>query len=212
MLKILGRKTSSNVQKVLWGCAELGLEFEREDIGGPFGGNDQPEYLALNPNGVVPTLIEPGAAGEDDFVLWESNSILRYLASTHDAGNLWPTDARTRARAERWMDWQLTIMGPAMVPVFWGLVRTPEAERDYAAIAAARDRLELKMGIIDRYLGETRFLAGDAFSMGDIPLGIATWRWFTMPIERKEYANLARWYDELTGRPGYREHIMNPLE
>ncbi len=206
MLKILGRKTSSNVQKVLWACAELGLEFEREDIGGPFGGNDQPEYLALNPNGRVPTLVE------DDFVLWESNSIVRYLASTHGNGTLWPTDARFRARAERWMDWQLTTMGPAMVPVFWGLVRTPEAERDYDAIGKARDHLETLFAIVDRYLGETRCLGGEAFSMGDIPLGIATFRWFTMPIERREFTNLARWYDELTGRTGYREHVMNPLE
>ncbi len=206
MLKILGRKTSSNVQKVLWACAELGLPFEREDIGGPFGGNDQPEYLALNPNGRVPTVIE------DDFVLWESNSIVRYLASTLGTGTLWPTDARVRARAERWMDWQLTTMGPAMVPVFWGLVRTPEAERDHAAIGKARDHLETVFAIVDRYLGETRYLGGEDFTMGDIPLGIATYRWFTLPIERAEFANLARWYAALSERPGYREHIMNPLE
>lgn len=206
MRKILGRKTSSNVQKVLWSCAELDLLFEREDIGGPFGGNDKPEYLALNPNGRVPTLIE------DEFVLWESNSIVRYLASAHGEGTLWPTDARIRASGERWMDWQLSNMAPAIQPVFWGLVRTPEAECDHAAIAAARDNLTGLFAILDRALAGSAYLAGPNFTMGDIPLGIATFRWFNLPIEREEYPNLKRWYGSLVERPGYQEHIMNPLE
>ena len=206
MLRIIGRKTSSNVMKVLWACAELGLDFEREDLGGPFGGNDSPEYQALNPNGRVPTIVE------DDFVLWESNSIIRYLAHEHGNGTLWPTDARTRARGERWMDWQLSVMSPVMVPVFWGLVRTPEAERDMDAIAKARDQLTDAMAILDRYLGETEFVAGPEFSVGDIPVGIGTYRWFALQIEREDYPNLKRWYDALTERAGYREHIMNPME
>jgi glutathione S-transferase len=206
MLRIIGRKTSSNVMKVLWACAELGLDFEREDLGGPFGGNDSPEYQALNPNGRVPTIVE------DDFVLWESNSIIRYLAHEHGNGTLWPTDARTRARGERWMDWQLSVMSPVMVPVFWGLVRTPEAERDMDAIAKARDQLTGAMAILDRYLGETEFVAGPEFSVGDIPVGIGTYRWFALQIEREDYPNLKRWYDALTERAGYREHIMNPME
>ena len=206
MLRIIGRKTSSNVMKVLWACAELGLDFEREDLGGPFGGNDSPEYQALNPNGRVPTIVE------DDFVLWESNSIVRYLAHQHGNGTLWPTDARTRARGERWMDWQLSVMSPAMVPVFLGLVRTPEAERDMAAIGKARDGLAGAMAILDRYLGETEFVAGPDFTVGDIPVGIATYRWFALPIEREDHANLGRWYGALTERAGYQEHIMNPME
>ncbi len=206
MRKILGRKTSSNVMKVLWGCAELGLDYVREDIGGPFGGNDQAEFLRLNPNGRVPVLIE------EDFVLWESNSILRYLASVHGEGTLWPTNAQTRARAERWMDWQLSILSPALVPVFWGYVRTPEAERDYEKLSAARDVLENCMAMVDRYLGETAYLGGDAFSMGDIPVGIAAFRWFALPIERRDLPHLRRWYDALCERPGYQEHIMNPME
>ncbi len=205
MLKIIGRKTSSNVMKVLWACVELGLDFEREDLGGPFGGNDSPEYQALNPNGVVPTIVE------DDFVLWESNSIVRYLAHQHGNGTLWPSDARTRARAERWMDWQLTIMSPALGPVFRGLVRTPEAERDMAAIGKARDRLAGAMAILDRYLGETAFVGGPEFSIGDIPVGIGTYRWYALPIEREDFPNLKRWYDALTERAGYQEHIMNPM-
>ncbi len=206
MLKIIGRKTSSNVMKVLWACVELGLDFEREDLGGPFGGNDSPEYQALNPNGVVPTIVE------GDFVLWESNSIVRYLGHEHGHGTLWPADARTCARAERWMDWQLSVLSPAMVPVCRGLVRTPEAERDMEAIGRARDGLAGAMAILDRYLGETAFVAGPDFSMGDIPVGIAAFRWFALPIEREDYPNLKRWYDALTERAGYQEHIMNPME
>ena len=206
MLKVIGRKTSSNVMKVLWACAELGLEYEREDLGGPFGGNDTPEYQALNPNGIVPTIVE------DDFVLWESNSIVRYLAHEHGNGGLWPTEARTRARAERWMDWQLSVLSPAQGPVFRGLVRTPEAERDMDAILKARDGLAGAMAILDRYLGETAFVAGPDFSMGDIPVGIATYRWFALAIEREDYPNVKRWYDALCERAGYREHIMNPME
>ena len=124
MLKILGRKNSSNVQKVLWCCDELGLAYEREDVGGSFGKNRDPEYLALNPNGLVPTIIDDG------FVLWESNSIIRYLAAKHGRGTLYPEDLRARALAERWMDWQLSVLGPAIGPVFWGLIRTPPGKRD----------------------------------------------------------------------------------
>ena len=206
MLKIIGRKTSSNVMKVLWACAELGLDFEREDLGGPFGGNDSPKYQALNPNGLVPTIVE------DDFVLWESNSIVRYLAHEHGHGMLWPIDARTRGRAERWMDWQLSVLSPVMVPVFRGLVRTPEAERDMEAIGKARNGLARAMSMLDRYLGETTFVAGSDFTLGDIPVGIATFRWFALPIEREDFPNLIRWYDALTERTGYQEHIMIPME
>ena len=206
MLKILGRKTSSNVQKVLWACAELELPFERDDIGGPFGGNDKPDYLALNPNGVVPTIIDDG------YVLWESNSIVRYLAGVHGGGTLWPTDPQVRGDAERWMDWQLTTLSPAMVTVFRGLVRTPEDKRDHAAIAAARDRLSAALAMVDKALEGKAYLTGAEFTMGDIPVGIGTYRWFNLPIEREDYPNLERWYDSLTRRPGYAEHIMNPLE
>ena len=205
MLRILGRDTSSNVQKVLWAAGELGLDFEREDIGGAFGGNDTPEYLALNPNGYVPTLID------GDYTLWESNSIVRYLAATHGAGTLWPTDPRVRGSAERWMDWQIATLSPTMVTVFRGLVRTPPEERDMAAIAAARDRTARLFAMLDAALGGSEYVAGDSFTVGDIPVGIAAYRWYHLDIEREDYANLERWYGRLTERPAYREHIMKPL-
>ncbi|MFQ6024579.1 MAG: glutathione S-transferase family protein [Acidiferrobacterales bacterium] len=202
MLKILGRKSSSNVQKVLWCCDELGLAFEREDIGGQFGKNRDPEYLALNPNGLVPTIVD------GDFVLWESNSIIRYLATKQGSGTLYPTDLQTRATAERWMDWQLSAVVPAINPVFFGLIRTPPEKRDHAAITAGRDKLAGVMQILDNTLAQTEFVAGASFSVGDIPVGIMTYRWYTLDVEREDMPNLKRWYDQLTQRPGFQKHVM----
>lgn len=202
MLKILGRKNSSNVQKVLWCCDELGLDYEREDVGGQFGKNKEPEYLSLNPNGLVPTIIDDG------FILWESNSIIRYLANKHGNGTLSPADLQARAMGERWMDWQLSVVVPAINPVFWGLIRTPAEKRDHAAIATARDRLAEVMKILDEYLGRTDFVAGSAFSVGDIPVGIMTYRWFTLDIEREDFPSLRRWYECLTQRPPFAKHVM----
>ena len=202
MLKILGRNNSSNVQKVLWCCEELGLGYEREDVGGSFGRNRDPEYLALNPNGLVPTIID------GDFVLWESNSIIRYLAAKHGNGTLYPTDLQTRAMAERWMDWQLSVLGPAILPVFVGFVRTPPEKRDHSAIAAARDKTAMAMKILDSYLGRSDYVAGASFTVGDIPVGIITYRWYTFEIEREDFPNLKRWYERLSTRPGFKKHVM----
>ena len=202
MLKILGRKNSSNVQKVLWCCDELEIAYEREDVGGEFGKNREPEYLALNPNGLVPTIIDDG------FALWESNTIIRYLAAKHGSGSLYPADLQARALAERWMDWQLSTIVPAIHPVFWGLVRTPPEERDQAAIAAGRDKLAGVMKILDNQIANADYVAGSAFSVGDIPVGIMTYRWFTFDIEREELPSLKRWYDRLTKRPAFKQHVM----
>jgi glutathione S-transferase len=205
MLKILGRNTSSNVMKVLWASAELGVDFEREDIGGKHGGNDTAEFRSLNPNGLVPVIVD------DDFVNWESNSCVRYLAAKHDYGGLYPEDIQVRAVAERWMDWQVTTVSPAMIPVFRGMIRTRAEDRDMDAIETGRASLTAKMAIINDELADRSFLTGDDFNMGDIPLGIAVWRWFNMPIEREDYPHLKRWCDALCERPGYREHIMKPV-
>ena len=202
MLKILGRKNSSNVQKVLWACDELGLEYEREDVGGPFGGNDKVEYLSMNPNGLIPTLLEDG------FILWESHAIVRYLAEKHAPNLLYPDDLGQVALANQWMDWCQTTVLPANRPVFWGLVRTPPEERDMEAIARARDELERLMGVLDAHLSGSAYVVGDAFTMGDIPLGVMVYRWFNMDIERREFPDLARWYRSLEQRPAFRERVM----
>jgi glutathione S-transferase len=203
MLRIWGRANSSNVQKVLWCCAELDLPYERFDMAGTFGFT--PEYLSMNPNRVVPTI------EDDGFVLWESNAIVRYMAAKHGAGTLYPNDLKERAEADRWMDWQHTTLWAAMRALFFGFVRTPENQRDPAALAAAQRDSEKALAILDGAMGDRRFVAGERFTMGDIPAGIVIYRWFALPITRPEFENVGRWYKALTERPGFRTHIMHPL-
>ncbi len=204
-LKIWGRKDSSNVQKVLWCCGELGVAFDRADLGGAFGGNKEKPYLDINPNGLVPT-IEDGA-----FVLWESNSIVRYLVEKYGAGKLLPPTPEGRANASRWMDWQLSTMNPAIVPLFWGIVRTPEEKRDRAVIDAALEKTARAWKIVDDQLAKNKFLAGEDFTIGDIPLGVWSYRWFKLPVERPKLDRLSAWYERLCERPAYRTHIMIPM-
>ena len=203
MLTVWGRTNSSNLQKVVWCCDELGLAYERIDMAGAFGFT--PEYLAMNPNKVVPTI------DDDGFILLESNVIVRYLAAKHGHGTLYPADLKERAEADRWMDWQQTTLWAAMRPLFFGYVRTPEGQRDHAALAAAQRQSEHVLGIFERYLTDRAFVAGARFTMGDIPAGIAIYRWFELPIERLDFPHVARWYKSLTERPGYRAHVMHPL-
>jgi len=205
MLKILGRKSSSNVQKVLWCCAELGIAFERQDIGGDFGKNDEPAYLALNPNGRVPTI------DDDGFVLWESNVIVRYLSAKYAAGSLWPNDPGQRSEADRWMDWQNSTINGPMRDVFWGLVRTPPEKRDMAAINKAAAEAGKLFGRLDEKLAGKLYVAGQHFTMGDIPVGCFAHRWFALPIERPDLKNVKAWYERLKTRPAYAKHVMPPL-
>ena len=202
MLKILGRTNSSNVQKVLWACDELELSYQREDIGGDFGGNQEPKYLAMNPNGLVPTMIDNGN------VLWESNAIIRYLCENHAPNLLLPEDPWQVALAQQWMDWQQTVLAPAIRPVFWGLVRTPEDERNVDEIAAGQTQTASAMTILDHHLSQNTFVAGSSLSLGDIPVGIMAYRWFQLDIERIELPHLARWYQSLADRKAYRDRAM----
>jgi len=203
MLKIWGRKSSSNVMKVLWASAELGLPFDRVDWAGEFGGNDDPAYRALNPNGVVPTI------EDDGFALWESNAIVRYLARKHDHGGLCPSDSRDYADADRWMDWQQTTAGPAFGPIFQGLVRTPADKRDMNAIGAAVKRTGEVLGRLDGHLKGRDFLLGPRLTMADIPLGPLAHRWFTLPIDRAPLPNVEAWYKRLCKRDGFHAHIAS---
>jgi glutathione S-transferase len=202
VIKIWGRNTSSNVQKVMWAVGEIGLPHERIDIGGSFGKNREAEYLAMNPNGLVPTLQE-----EDGFLLWESNSIVRYLAAKHKATVLEPTDLKTRALASKWMDWQLSVAGPAITPVFWGLIRTPPEKRDHAAIDDGKKKTIVAMQMMDEQLAKTAYLAGDAFSYGDIPVGIMTYRYRQLIPERPAQKNLERWYAAISGRRAFKDQV-----
>jgi glutathione S-transferase len=204
MLKIWGRNTSINVQKAMWAVGELGLPHERIDVGGPFGKNNEPAYLAMNPNGLVPTL------EEDGFILWESNSIVRYLAAKHGAGTLEPADLRSRAGASRWMDWQLSVCASAIRPLFWGLIRTPPEKRDQKAIDDARDKTAAALRMLDAQLGKTAFAAGNSFCMGDIPVGLITYRFRKLVPDRRGMGldNLERWFLGLEQRKAFKEQIL----
>ena len=201
-MKIWGRTTSSNVQKVMWGIGEMGLAHERIDAGMQHGVVNTPEYRQMNPNGLVPTLEE-----DDGFLLWESNSILRYLAAKHQAAVLEPKDLRARALAHQWMDWQLSVLAPAITPVFWGLVRTPPEKRDHAAIDAGKQKTGAAVKMLDERLGKTAYLAGDAFSYGDIPSAIMVRRYRDLVPERPQFANVERWYAAIAARPAFDAHV-----
>jgi glutathione S-transferase len=205
MLVIWGRNNSVNVQKALWCCEEMAVPYRRIDAGGTFGVVNTPDYRRLNPNGLVPTI------DDDGFVLWESNAIVRYLAARHSAGGLWPADPRTRAAADQWMDWQVSTFWPAIRTLFMGLVRTPEADRDQKAIESSRLKTAEALGIVDAHLESRPFLAGDALTMGDIPLGCSVWRWMALPIQRPALPHVQRWFDALTARPAYGKIVMLPL-
>jgi glutathione S-transferase len=205
MIKIWGRATSSNVQKVLWCCAELGIAFDRVDLGGPFGGNQDPEYRALNPNGLVPTV------RDGDLVLWESNTICRYLAATRAGERLLPAAPAARALVERWMDWQLSAVGPPMGALLYGLVRTRPEQRDHAAIEAARRTALAAWTIVEEALGDRPWLAGSTLSLAEIALGTLVYRWHALPLERPALSNLKTWYERMRERPGFKAHIEIPI-
>lgn len=202
MLKVLGRATSINVQKVMWCAAELGLEVDRVDVGGPFGGNDQPDYLAKNPNGLVPTL-EDG-----DFVLWESNAIVRYLAETRGRDPWLPADAAGRASAGQWMDWYLSRMHPPMTQIFLALIRTKPEDRDLDALKRTVDQTALLWTIVDKALDASDYLTGEEPTIGDIPVGCSVNRWLTLDLERPPLPNIEAFYERLKERPAYLEHVV----
>ena len=202
MLKIYGARTSSNVQKVLWCCGELGLAFERdEDTGGPSRGDRTPAYMALNPNGLIPTI------DDDGFILWESNVIVRYLAARHALGTLCPADLQKRADCERWMDWQQTAIAAPMGIAFRALLRQPLIETPKDELQSAIRRSGHAWKILDAHLATRPFVGGAALTIADIPLGNAIHRWYKLPIERPALPHLKAWYDRLGERPAYRDHI-----
>ncbi len=205
MLKIWGRTNSINVQKVLWTCAELNLKYDRVDAGMQFGVNNTPEYLAMNPNGLVPTI------EDDGFNLWESHAIVRYLARKHGAGTLWPSDPKVCADADRWMEWYSTTLWGNLRPVFWNLVRVAPEKRDMALVEESRKKLAGNFDIVNKHLAGRPYLAGSSLTMGDIPMGVAVHRWFLLPIERPKYPNLEGYYERLKRRPGFAEHCAGPL-
>jgi glutathione S-transferase len=186
----------------MWAVGEIGLPHERIDIGGPFGGNREPAYLAKNPNGLVPTLEE-----DDGFVLWESNAIVRYLAAKHRAGVLEPADPHARACANAWMDWQLSVAAPAISDAFMGLIRTPPEKRNHAAIEESKRRTTAAMTILDGALGRAAYVAGDVFSYGDIPVAVMAYRYRALVPERPPLPHFERWYGAIAVRPAFKAEV-----
>ena len=206
-LTIWGRANSVNVQKVLWCLRELDVAYQRIDAGMAFGRNSEPEYLAMNPNGRVPTLVE------GDFVLWESNSIMRYLARVHGkASSLYPEAPKTRAGVDRWLDWTLSTLQPVDRPVFWALVRTPVEKRDMVAIQKDADAEAVQWRIVDAQLATRRFIEGDDFTIADIALGAYARRWFGVEgIRKPQLDHLERWFAQFASRPGFVQFIAPPM-
>lgn len=200
MLEIWGRKNSSNVKKVLWACEELGVAYTRHEAGGAFGVVDSDEYRAMNPNGLVP-VVRSG-----DLVLWESNTIVRWLAAGHPDGGLWIADPDARAAAEKWMDWGISLV-PPFRDLAHGLLRTAPEMRDHAAIERGRAACAGLWAIADRALGEQRYFSGTGFGVADIALGPIFYVWDGLDVEKPVTANLARWMGELQSRPAWAKVI-----
>ncbi|MEL6793438.1 MAG: glutathione S-transferase family protein [Pseudomonadota bacterium] len=203
MITVYGRATSSNVQIVMWAIGELGLAYERLDIGHAYGGTDTPEYLAMNPNGLVPTI------RDGDLVMWESSAILRYLAARYGDETFWPADPAIRAPLDMWAEWMKTTFVPAFnLGVFWPVVRTRKAQRDEAAVARAVEKVKPLARMLDDRIGDGPWLAGEAFTFADILTGHSLYRYYTMEIDRAETPALDAYYARLQGRQAFVEHSM----
>lgn len=194
-LQIWGRMSSINVKKVVWTAQELGLGFARHEAGGVHGVVKTPAYMALNPNSQIPTM------EDDNYVLWESNVVTRYLCAKHSSGNLYPADLQERFDAERWMEWQQTSANPASRNGFWHLIRLPVEQRDPALVAQSNAAVELLMAILDAHLAKRSFMVGERFTMADIPLGCEVQRWFGLPQAREKRPHVERWFATLLARP-----------
>ncbi|MDH3666924.1 MAG: glutathione S-transferase family protein [Paracoccaceae bacterium] len=203
MITVWGRKTSSNVQIAMWAIGELGLEHERIDWGGAFGGNDEPDYRAMNPNGLIPTV------KDGDLVVWESAAILRYLGARYGDGDFWPTDPAARAPLDMWAEWVKTSLAPVLtLKVFWQLVRTRAAERDHGLVTEGAAALKQLTALADVRIGDGPYLNGAHLCFADIMLGHVLYRYYTLDFERGETPNLDAYYARLQERPAFREHAM----
>jgi glutathione S-transferase len=202
MLEVWGRKNSYNVQKVLWCCEELEVPYQRHDVGGLFGGTDEDEYLARNPTGLVPTIVD------GELTLWESNAIVRYLSARYGTGSLWPEDPAKRALADKWMDYQLGTLFPAFKDALVGLVRTAPENRNPGKIEASVRATASVIPVLDKHLEVNDYVAGSLFTMGDVALGSLVHRWFELDIDRPNLPALRAWYERLADRPAFQKTVM----
>jgi glutathione S-transferase len=204
MLQLWGRRTSSNVQAAMWCLSELNLPHVRHDIGHRFGGNDTPDFLAMNPNGTVPVLRDG-----DDPPIWETGAILRYLGAQYGDAPFWPTDAGARAQVDKWAEWaKINIAVGFTAPIFWRVVRTAPQDRDPVAIRTALDTLNRKLAIAEAQLQTSDFLTGADFTLADIQFGHLLFRYFDIDIPRADFPAMRAYYDRLCTRPAYRDHVQ----
>lgn len=202
MLKLWGRDTSINVQKVAWVLTELNLAYERIDIGGAFGGLDDPAYTALNPNRRIPTLVD------GDMVLWESNAIVRYLADAYGREAIWGANPKGRAEADMWMEWYQNNVYVNFQAVFYQKIRLPQDRRDPVLLRKALDQVSEQFALFDKVLQGQDFIAGDRLTIGDVPMAACLYRYYTMDIERPNFTALARYYARLSAHPAYQATVM----
>lgn len=203
MIEVFARRNASNVLPVMWTIGELEIPHRRHDVGGSFEGTRTPDYLALNPNGKIPTL------RDGTFVLWESNAIVRYLCRRYDKSNrLLPPTEETYALADQWMDWYKTTLYPPYIDLFWAIVRTEPALRNEALIADRHRTTQSALQVLDDHLAETSFVVADRFTMADVPMGSLIYRYFSLEIDRPEFPGIDAWYKRLSERPAYQKHVM----
>ena len=206
MIEVFSRRNASNVLPVMWTVGELEIPHVRHDVGGSFGGTGAPEYLAMNPNGRIPTI------KDGSFVLWESNAIVRYLCRRYDdSGLLCPKDEEEYALADQWMDWYKTTLYPAYIDLTWAIVRTEPAVRNPIRIAELKSATEDALIILNSQLERTEFVVGDKLTMADIPLGSLIYRYLNLEIDRPTFSHIDSWYRRLCKRPAYIEHVMFPF-
>jgi len=206
MLKIWGRKSSANVQKIMWIVGELGLPHEHIQAGGPYGGLETPKFRAMNPNGLVPVI------NDDGFLMWESNAIVRYLAAKHGGEHFWPADPKVRADADKWMDWSATTFQPHFLGVFVNYWRTPEDKRNPALIASLQQSTAKDLVLLGQHLGGRKYIGGDELSIADIPNGVHLYRYYTLGLPVPKLPNIESYYARLTEHPAYRENVMISYE
>jgi glutathione S-transferase len=206
MLKVWGRRSSANVQKVMWLVGELQLAHEHIPAGGPYGVVGEPLFRAMNPNGLVPVI------EDDGLIMWESNAILRYLAARYGKDKFWSDDPRARAPVDQWIDWAGTTFQPEMIGLFVSYWRTPEHQRNPNAIRNFQQRCEKSLRLLEAELGKRAYIAGDAFTLADITSGTHLYRYYTMGTPFPKLPNVETWYKRLQDRAAYREHVMISYE
>ena len=205
MLKLWGRNNSVNVQKAIWCLEELKVPYERIDAGMQYGVVNTPEFRKMNPNGLVPVIDDAGA------VIWESNAIVRYLGAKYGKGSLSAEDPAVRAQSDKWMDWCATVYWPPMREVFWGLVRTRQEKRNLDLSEPSRKKAGEVLTILDAALADNDYIAGRALTIGDIPLGTISWRWFGIDMERPSLPKVEAWFKRLSRREAFKKSVLLPL-